>query len=130
MRFECDLPASTASLAELRARFGQWLAGVTEDLRVRSELVLALSELATVALNDVEASDGSPSARQLADRVVAAAWTDETGVAIEVATRRSVACEPVVAAGDLAVVATITDALRVREENGWRHVGAHASVSH
>jgi len=126
MRFECDLPASTSSLRELRAQFAVWLAGVTNDRRVRAEMVLALSELATVAIN--EAETGPPGART-GDRLIATAWTDETGVVMDLTTHRSAASPWQDPAGDLAVVATLTDALRIRDEDGWRHVGAHASVS-
>ena len=126
MRFECDLPASTSSLRELRARFAGWVAEVTNDRRVRAELVLALSELATVALNEAETA--SPGART-GDLLVATAWTDDTGVVMDLRTHRSVAGTWQDPAGDLAVVATLTDALRIRDEDGWRHVGAHASVS-
>lgn len=127
MRFECALPAATSSLSELRARFAGWLAGVTNDRQVRAELVLALSELATVALNEAEAD--SPGA-QPGDRLIATAWTDETGVVMDLTTHRSVANAWQDPAGDLSVIATLTDALRIRDEDGWRHVGAHASVSH
>jgi hypothetical protein len=126
MRFDCDLPASTSSLRELRARFARWLAEVTNDRGVRAELVLALSELAIVALNEAEID---PSGARTGHRLVATAWTDETGVVMDLRTHRSVASPWQDPAGDLAVVASLTDALRIRDENGWRHVGAHASVS-
>lgn len=126
MRFRCDLPASTSSLRELRARFAAWLAEVTNDRQSRAELVLALSELATVALN--EAETGSPDGRT-GDRLIATAWTDETGVVMDLTTHQPDGSTWHDPAGDLAVVATLTDALRIRDEHGWRHVGAHASVS-
>ena len=106
-RFECELPATNRNLGILRARFSEWLSTLPETRPDRSDLVLALSELAAAAVRG--------GAR--GDTLAARAWLDDGAVAIEV-----VAAQPLMrreasdAERGFAIVASITDALSVRAQ--------------
>ena len=116
-RFECEVPASTRSLAGLRARFRYWLADLSIVEAARCDLVLTISELAAAALED--GSEGGHCLR-------VGAWIDDEGVAIEVSDDRGTVdarvCgpDPVDRGRGLAVVATLADVLTVREVEGGR----------
>jgi anti-sigma regulatory factor (Ser/Thr protein kinase) len=119
--FECDVPASTRSLAGLRARFTGWLTALGVADRARCDLVLTISELAAAALDG--ATDGEHWLR-------VGAWSDDDGVAIEVSDDRG-AIDSRVRGPDpgdrgpgLAVVATLADLLAVREVDGGRSLRA------
>jgi hypothetical protein len=110
-RFECELPATNRSLAQLRADFADWLSSLPRPRRDRFELVLALSELGAAAIRGVD-----PGAI-VAPTMTANAWVKDGGVAMEVisdqpATRR----EGTDSERGLAIVASITDALSVRAD--------------
>jgi anti-sigma regulatory factor (Ser/Thr protein kinase) len=119
--FECDVPATTRSLAGLRARFRGWLTALGIPDLPRSDLVLTISELAAAALDGVTEDE---------HRLRVGAWSDDEGVAIEVSDDLG-ATDPRVRAPDpgdrgrgLAVVATLADVLAVREVEGGRSMRA------
>jgi anti-sigma regulatory factor (Ser/Thr protein kinase) len=119
--FACDVPASTRSLAGLRARFTDWLTAAGVADLARRDLVLMISELAAAAI------DGGTEGER---RLRVGAWSDDEGVAIEVRDDRG-AIDSRVRGPDpgdhgpgLAVVATLADVLAVREVESGRSLHA------
>jgi hypothetical protein len=108
--FSCQSAAATQSLGMIRHRFARWLEhGGAEkaDRRFRDDLVLALSELSYAALN----ASGAATDRVLEVR----AWREPEAVVMEVVeAAHAVRDEPLA----LSVVASVTDTLTIRRDEG------------
>jgi anti-sigma regulatory factor (Ser/Thr protein kinase) len=119
--FQCDVRASTRSLAGLRARFTGWLTSLGVADLAQRDLVLTISELAAAALEGATAGE---------HWLRVGAWSDDEGVAIEVSDDRGAidtrvpGPDPADRGRGLAVVATLADVLAVREVEGRRSMRA------
>lgn len=129
--FECDVPADTRSLAKLRARFRSWLESLDELLEsvrtrlVGHDLVLTMSEMATVALPHCDDHDANLRAR---------GWADGDGVMLEVfdggrttIDARARKLDHDDGARALAVIATVADVLTVDDAHGATSIRARVS---
>jgi anti-sigma regulatory factor (Ser/Thr protein kinase) len=116
-RFECELPATNRSLGILRRRFATWLSRLPEPRADRIDLVLALSELAAVAVR------GNESMSEAED-FVAHAWLEDGAVAIQVLAPQPQLREASDAERGFAIVASIADALSVRAQGDRTLVSA------
>jgi hypothetical protein len=119
--FECAVPACSRSLAQLRGRFTDWLDARGVAGPARRDLVLTMSELAAAALDDRTAAG---------HRLRVDACSDDAGVVIEVRDDRGAVDAPLRGpdlgerGAGLAVVATLSEVLAVRECEGGRTMRA------
>jgi hypothetical protein len=118
--FDEALPARPASLHCLRDHFRHWLERAVPSAFVRRDLVLTMSELASVTLRHESDDESNLHAR---------AWVDGEGIVLEVSDGLGRDAESDESAPELAVVASLVDVLSMRSRGGTAQIRARVDLS-